>query len=232
MVGVDPATTSGPASDETGIVVAGKDAQGHVYVLADRSCRVTPKRWADRIVQTYLDFMADYVAVEKTAGDLLKENLEAADATMPVRYVTAKQGKRLRASPVANLYEKGVVHHMHRFMKDSDALGKLEETHAVAPRHHRGTPSAPGPTPSGGRDRGNSLANTASTSRSVWLYLGRLTCRRSTRQLVPQDRDLHVLRIRRRPDLEQPEHPPQQHEPDSADHSRIMPPQHSRWSAA
>ena len=40
------------------------------------------------------------------------------------------------------------------------------------------------------------------------------------RQLVPQDGDLHVLRIRRRTDPQQPEHPTQQHEPDTADHAR------------
>ena len=33
-------------------------------------------------------------------------------------------------------------------------------------------------------------------------------------QLMPQHGDLHVFRIRRRTDQQQPEHPPQQHEPD------------------
>jgi hypothetical protein len=36
-VAIDPAVTSGEEADETGIVVAGKDKNGHGYVLADIS---------------------------------------------------------------------------------------------------------------------------------------------------------------------------------------------------
>jgi phage terminase large subunit-like protein len=34
IVGVDPAMTSGEDSNETGIIIAGKSRDGHVYVLA------------------------------------------------------------------------------------------------------------------------------------------------------------------------------------------------------
>jgi hypothetical protein len=37
---------------------------------------------------------------------------------------------------------------------------------------------------------------------------------------MPQHGDLDVLRVRRRTDPKQPEHPPQQHEPDAAHHGR------------
>jgi phage terminase large subunit-like protein len=37
VVAIDPAVTSGDEADETGIVVAGKDKNGHGYVLADIS---------------------------------------------------------------------------------------------------------------------------------------------------------------------------------------------------
>ena len=39
VVAIDPAVTSGEEADETGIVVAGKDQNGHGYVLADISGR-------------------------------------------------------------------------------------------------------------------------------------------------------------------------------------------------
>ena len=39
VVAIDPAVTSGEEADETGIVVAGKDKDGHGYVLADISGR-------------------------------------------------------------------------------------------------------------------------------------------------------------------------------------------------
>ena len=46
VVAVDPAVTSGEDVDETGIIVAGKDAQSRGYVLADLSGRYTPTEWA------------------------------------------------------------------------------------------------------------------------------------------------------------------------------------------
>src|ERR1700757_2320370 len=46
VVAIDPAVTSGEDADETGIVVVGKDANGHGYVLADASGRHQPVEWA------------------------------------------------------------------------------------------------------------------------------------------------------------------------------------------
>jgi phage terminase large subunit-like protein len=37
VVAIDPAVSTGEDADETGIIVAGKDANGHGYVLADPS---------------------------------------------------------------------------------------------------------------------------------------------------------------------------------------------------
>jgi phage terminase large subunit-like protein len=54
VVAIDPAATSGEEADETGLIVAGKDAAGHGYVLADQSGRYPPIEWArlgDRRVQ-------------------------------------------------------------------------------------------------------------------------------------------------------------------------------------
>jgi phage terminase large subunit-like protein len=42
VVSVDPAVTTGDDADETGIVVVGKDHQGHGYVLADASGKYQP----------------------------------------------------------------------------------------------------------------------------------------------------------------------------------------------
>ena len=39
VVAIDPAVSSGPSSDETGIVIAGLGVDGHGYVLRDLSCR-------------------------------------------------------------------------------------------------------------------------------------------------------------------------------------------------
>ena len=50
VVSIDPAATSGEGADETGIIVAGKDGQGHGWVLADLSGRYPPIEWAKAAV--------------------------------------------------------------------------------------------------------------------------------------------------------------------------------------
>jgi phage terminase large subunit-like protein len=127
VVAVDPALSWGPNSDETGIVVAGKSYNGDAYVLADRSCRLSDKEWADRVVGAYEDFKADEIVVERTGGDSAKNTLRAASVSLPLTEVNAKVGKRARANPVASLYEQGRVHHIAKFLTEFDALGKLEE---------------------------------------------------------------------------------------------------------
>ena len=57
VVAIDPAATSGEDADETGIIVVGKDTQGHGYVLADASGkyqngRNSPSPRIGRIVPT------------------------------------------------------------------------------------------------------------------------------------------------------------------------------------
>ena len=113
VVAVDPATTSGEESDETGIVVAGLGSDGHGYVLADRSCRMTPDGWARRAAQAYHEFEADRLVVEgNQGGEMVEYLLATVDRTVPIKRITATRGKRLRAEPVAALYEQGRVHHV------------------------------------------------------------------------------------------------------------------------
>lgn len=115
VVAVDPAVTSGADSDETGIVVAGEDVMREVYVLADRSCRLSPKGWAARAIEAYHEFRADCIVAEaNNGGDLVATNIHAVDPLVPVKLVHAKRGKRTRAEPVATLYEldRPRVHHV------------------------------------------------------------------------------------------------------------------------
>jgi Hsp70 protein len=53
VVAIDPAVTSGEEADETGIVVVGKDNNGHGYVLADCSGRYQPIEWAKIAIAAY-----------------------------------------------------------------------------------------------------------------------------------------------------------------------------------
>ena len=68
VVAIDPATTSGEEADETGIIVAGKDARGHGYVLADCSGRYQPAEWAKTAIAAYHTHEADLIVAEVNNG--------------------------------------------------------------------------------------------------------------------------------------------------------------------
>ena len=116
LVAIDPAVTSGPDSDETGIMCVGKDENNEYYVLEDRSGRYSPDEWARKAVDLYERYDADRIVAEvNNGGDLVERLLRAVDAQVPYRSVHATRGKLVRAEPVASLYEQGKVHHLGRF---------------------------------------------------------------------------------------------------------------------
>lgn len=113
VVAIDPATTSGEDSDETGIVVAGLGRDGRGYVLADRTCRDSPDGWARRAIAAYHEFDADRIVAEiNNGGDMVEHTLRTVERSIPYKKVTASRGKRTRAEPVAALYEQGKVSHV------------------------------------------------------------------------------------------------------------------------
>ena len=126
VVAVDPSGASGrddERADEIGIVVAARGADGHAYVLADRSLRDAPAAWGRVAVQAYRDFDADrIVAEENFGGEMVRFVIRAADPNLSVHMISASRGKVLRAEPVSALYEQGVVHHVGRFAVLEDQL--------------------------------------------------------------------------------------------------------------
>lgn len=122
VVAIDPAVTSGEDSDSTGIVVAGRYDKSAV-VLADLTCRLTPDGWARRAVEAYHEHKADRIVAEANqGGDLVKTVLRTVDPSVPVKLVHATRGKRVRAEPVAALYEQGRVFHTAVFPELEDEL--------------------------------------------------------------------------------------------------------------
>jgi len=112
VVAIDPAVTSGEDSDETGIIVAGLDTDGHAYVLADRTCRMSPDGWARRAVTAFDEFEADRIVAEvNNGGDLVEATIRTVRRDVPYLKVHASRGKRIRAEPIAALYEQGRVRH-------------------------------------------------------------------------------------------------------------------------
>jgi phage terminase large subunit-like protein len=122
VVAIDPAITSGEDSDETGIIVAGRDT-GAGYVLADLTCRMTPDGWARHAIAAYHEYGADRIVAEANqGGDMVKTVLKTVDPRVPVKLVHATRGKRVRAEPVAALYEQGRVFHAGVFSELEDQL--------------------------------------------------------------------------------------------------------------
>ena len=62
------------------------------------------------------------VAEANNGGDMVSTVLTAVDAGLPVRLVHATRGKSARAEPVAMLYRRGRVRHLHAFPELEDEL--------------------------------------------------------------------------------------------------------------
>ncbi len=114
VVAVDPSGSNGDdEGDQQGIVVAGLGVDGLGYVLADRTCRLSPEGWGRRAVEAFDEFGADRLVAEKNyGGDMVRFTLQTVRPTVPVTLVTASRGKVLRAEPVSALYEQGRVRHV------------------------------------------------------------------------------------------------------------------------
>ena len=111
VVGVDPAASAGEDADQTGIVVAAKGADGELYALADRSCRLGPAGWARRVVDAFHEFDADLIVAEKNQGGLMVEHtIRSLDADVPLKLVSATRGKHVRAEPILARFEQGKAH--------------------------------------------------------------------------------------------------------------------------
>lgn len=112
VVAVDPAATSGPDADETGIVVDGVDPSGMGWVLDDVSLRGTPTEWASAAVRAYHAWRADRIVAEaNNGGEMVELTIRTVDPTVPVKLVHASVGKRARAEPVIARYEQGRIRH-------------------------------------------------------------------------------------------------------------------------
>ena len=121
VVAVDPATTSGEESDETGIIVCAKGVDNRGYILADLSCKESPDGWAKIVAKAYDQYGADRVIAEKNqGGDMVERIVRSVHPNIAYKGVAAKVGKKLRAEPIAALYEQGKVSHVGYFAELED----------------------------------------------------------------------------------------------------------------
>ena len=123
VVAIDPAASSKPESDETGIVVVAKLSNGTFCVLDDRSGRYSPDVWAMQAINAYTELGADRVIAEvNNGGEMVEHTLRTVKRDIPYRAVHASRGKEVRAEPIAALYEQGKVFHARPFVELEDQL--------------------------------------------------------------------------------------------------------------
>ncbi len=123
VVAIDPAGSSNRGGAETGIVVVGKAANGHCYVLRDGSGKFTPRNWARRAIDLFIATKADRIIAETNyGGEMVEATIRSVGSRAPVKKVTATRGKAVRAEPVVALYEQGMVHHVGNFPELEDQL--------------------------------------------------------------------------------------------------------------
>jgi phage terminase large subunit-like protein len=128
VVAVDPSGTRGQedGGDSIGIVVAGKGADGLGYVLADRTCKLSPDGWGRVAVQAYHEFKADRIVAERNFGGAMCEHvIRTVDRNVSYREVTASRGKTQRSEPVAALYEQNRIRHVGAFPELEDQLAAM-----------------------------------------------------------------------------------------------------------
>ena len=116
IVAVDPAVTSGDGSDETGLVVVGKNPDNEYYVLEDKSGKYKPDQWGSIAIDLFYKWDADRIVAEvNNGGDLVERLIRTLNAEARYKSVHATRGKLVRAEPIAALYEQGKVHHVGVF---------------------------------------------------------------------------------------------------------------------
>lgn len=123
VVAVDP-PAGGKRGGRCGIIVAGRDEAGIVYVIEDASLeQARPEAWAGRAIEAYQRHQADVLVAEvNQGGEMVASVLGAIDPAVPVTQVRAKRGKHTRAEPVAALYAQGRVKHAGAFAALEDEM--------------------------------------------------------------------------------------------------------------
>jgi phage terminase large subunit-like protein len=118
VVAIDPAISVARGNDETGIIAAGVGHDGHIYILADASGKLTPEEWGLAALRLYDQHKADaFVGERNRGGDLVSFTLRATlrerrghAATAKIVEVHATRGKDIRAEPVSVIADQGRLH--------------------------------------------------------------------------------------------------------------------------
>jgi phage terminase large subunit-like protein len=129
VVAVDPSgarSAEDSDADMIGIVVAGLGVDGRGYILADRSCKLSPAGWGRVAVDAYREFNADRIVAERNYGGAMVQHvIRSTDPNAAYKEITASRGKVQRAEPVSALYEQNRVSHLEAFDLLEDQMAAM-----------------------------------------------------------------------------------------------------------
>ncbi|MCW3847867.1 terminase family protein [Sphingomonas sp. LB-2] len=127
LIAVDP-----PSGDGTcGIIACAREGSGTqaiAHILADHSVTArSPEGWARAVAAAAAAHATrEVIAEANQGGKMVKAVLTTADPGLRVRLVHARQGKTIRAEPVAHLFEAGrVVIHGSMPELEAELLGMI-----------------------------------------------------------------------------------------------------------
>lgn len=126
-VAIDPATTFGEKSDQTGIAAVGLGPDDHVYAYAGYGLQVSPDQWARSAIQLYLDLEADVITAESNQGGemvrkIIRDKAKEMGVDVNIKLVHAYRGKVIRAEPVSALWEQGRAHILGNLKEMEDQM--------------------------------------------------------------------------------------------------------------
>lgn len=116
VVAVDPNIKPGGTAHAAGIIVIGKKGKTR-FVIADRSIKGGPAKWAAAAVTAAIEFGAAEIVAESNQGGemvrmVIQQAAETLQTTVKVHLTHASKGKQRRAEPAATSYERGFVFHL------------------------------------------------------------------------------------------------------------------------
>jgi phage terminase large subunit-like protein len=143
VVAVDPAGGESSVNDEVGIIAAAcaevesvsdrhdrPEYRDEYFVLDDKSASLGADEWGKAACLLAVEWQADAIVVEANFGgdmtsqvikqawqELARRSLTRGQLMPRIIPVTAKKGKRLRAEPIAQLYDQDRVHHVGTFAR-------------------------------------------------------------------------------------------------------------------
>lgn len=133
VVGVDPSLTG--EDDEMGIVVAARDRDKHIYILADRSIMSVGRAAALEAWRVVAEFGADKLVCEVNLGkrwmsqvfhdayyEMVGQGIFPANTKPPIVGIDTKIGKKTRGEPVAMRCEQGRLHMVGHMPKLEDQM--------------------------------------------------------------------------------------------------------------